>query len=840
MEVKVAGPVFDPSGYATATRTLVLQLLRRGFKVQLEALPWGRAPLPLPASVKALLEKAMQTRTERGPRLNFCIAPHFRREPGRGAIGYTMLETDGVPPHWVQPCQAMDEVWVPSDFNRWTFSRSGVNRNKIHVLPLGVDTTIFSPEAEPFRAPGVQGFIFFSNFEWVWRKGYDILLRAFAEEFAASPDVYLLLRTYSNGPDFDPSGRKISQWLQQFLRGQEKILSRILLLPGVYDDRQMASFYTGSHCYILPTRGEGWNLPALEAMACGRPVVTTGWSAQLQFLTEENSYLIPSEGLEPVPELGIPNDRTYAGTRWAKPSLTATRALMRYVVEHYEEAKKKAERARQDVLANYTLDKWIDAVGGRLLAFEHETRDASGKGAKVARPGTLPLPARSLPSSSTPAKFGPTWVGPNKPGPVKIGLVVPSWGRPCGVAEYSQALVAALEKEGTAVSVYSGPLANLFSWSQEKGVRLLHFQYEYSLYDNALLAGLLDQLRSQGIGLLATLHSYSPALAALNETIFRRFDLILVHSPQVAGLLRAGSLPGQRLRVIPMGVPAVPLGDREETRRRLGLESKRDWLPLPLGGQGGGPAFGLGARKDRYTWSLGSNATPANGLVPPGLFRATAQTGKTRRASQISPPPVTRGVGRFAPAVALGFFGFFFPQKGIIELAQANRLLRRFYPNLSTFLFASIAPTEVSRSTFDDTMRELKTAQLWDGLNLRLGYESLEKLIPLLHAMDVNILPYRENGVYGTSAAVRVLIAAQRPIIVTETPFFADLHGPVFKIPSSDPLEITRAVQKILSDPALAEKLVEASRRYQKENDWRQVARLHQEIYPQVTGEGAS
>jgi len=86
-------------------------------------------------------------------------------------------------------------------------------------------------------------------------------------------------------------------------------------------------------------------------LACEVPVIATRWSGQLDFLTDENSYLVEIDGLSAVP--ADVDAEVYAGHRWAEPSVEHLRAQMRHVFTHREEAKAKARRGRQDIVSKH-------------------------------------------------------------------------------------------------------------------------------------------------------------------------------------------------------------------------------------------------------------------------------------------------------------------------------------------------------------------------------------------------------------------------------------------------------------------------------------------------------
>lgn len=364
MSLTFMGPTFDASGYAEALRSILFDLLQLKYQIRVIPRDWSQLDAGLPFAKKQELEKLCHSEIfPEGPIIQICEAQDFRPVPGRFNIGLTMLESDRLPQHWIEKCNQMDQVWVPSTFNRQTFINSGVKSEKIRVVPLGVNINRFHPKATPMDVKQSQTkFIFLSNFEWVPRKGYDLLMRAYLEEFTHTDPVVLIMKTY-DGSGFDPTGANMYRdWNKLIESANIKHPPAIEFITKGMHYNEMPSFYTAGNCYIIPTRGEGWNLPALEAMASGIPVITTNWSAHLDFVNEENGYLIGVERLEQIPKRGIANDEIYDGAQWAVPSLSDIRKWMRHAVEHPEELMRKGKLARQDVIRQWSTAKMIERI----------------------------------------------------------------------------------------------------------------------------------------------------------------------------------------------------------------------------------------------------------------------------------------------------------------------------------------------------------------------------------------------------------------------------------------------------------------------------------------------
>ena len=361
------GVIYGASGYADANLGVVLGLDRNQVPVQLE--PFGpqedkRKLLTL--EMHECLERMKRKQLDLTRSVIYQCAPANDFDllvQGCYRVGRTYFETDGVPDGWVERCQSMDEMWMPSHFNRETFAAAGVDESKLRVMHEGVDTTHFRPEVEPLRFPHTRSFNFLSVFDWQTRKGFDVLLRAYLAEFKPDEDVALILKIYTiYDPFTDPEARLIYFVERELGINLDKI-PPIIILNGFIPNADMPRLYAAADAFVLPSRGEGFGRPYLEALSCGRPVIATRWSAQLDFLHDGNSYLIEPECIAPVQQDQL--SEIFMGHRWAEPSVDHLRQLMRQVFSHPEEARQRAARGRAEL-----VERWDWSVVSKHWANE--------------------------------------------------------------------------------------------------------------------------------------------------------------------------------------------------------------------------------------------------------------------------------------------------------------------------------------------------------------------------------------------------------------------------------------------------------------------------------------
>lgn len=358
------GLMLGYTGFAESIRNIALALDKAGNNVRTIIHDTAHDDARQDPKIRRLQE-LQSTAFEPGlPHVWFTSVGALQSHPGYYSIHYTVFETEKYPQELVPRLACLDEIWTPSTFCKNTMVEAGVKN--VHVIPHGVDTDQFNPNVEPLPCPSVLAgtFKFLSIFMWSNRKGIDILVRAFAEEFSGQNDVSLYVK--SGCYDERRARREVFNSIDDIRR-----YPQIHIDFTLYSLTDIARLYKLCDCFVMPTRGEGWGLEFSEAMSMAMPTVATNWGGQLEFMTPDNSYLIAINGTKPCPSIDWLTP-LYVGANFADPSKDDLRRIMRHIYSNRGEAIAKGTRARQWMVERFTWDKAAEKVIARLNeVFEH-------------------------------------------------------------------------------------------------------------------------------------------------------------------------------------------------------------------------------------------------------------------------------------------------------------------------------------------------------------------------------------------------------------------------------------------------------------------------------------
>ena len=371
LAVAYNGPFLSYSGFSKMNREIAIRLADAGVAVRADVVD---TKVQVGPQAEARIRHLAKTRLPPGsPIIYGMTMPPIMSNDGPRIL-FTMMETSKeVHPEYAERSNLSSEVWVPTPHMKDAMEASGV-AVPVHVVQLGVDASVFRPGVMPMRLPpSTKPFRFLSVFWWGIRKGYDVLIRAYVNEFSGSDDVSLVIS--SKGHD-DRTSAGIVGEIKAIVRAAGKSNPpSIVLHSKPLSDAGMASLYNACDAFVLPSRGEGMGLPILEAAACGMPVITTRCTAQATYLDDSLAYLVDPEGYERAnPMDGRPSNvgrwcRYYENQFFPVLRGAATRQLgahMRRVYEYGGEALAKADLLGKKVRSSMTWDQTIPVVIGRL------------------------------------------------------------------------------------------------------------------------------------------------------------------------------------------------------------------------------------------------------------------------------------------------------------------------------------------------------------------------------------------------------------------------------------------------------------------------------------------
>jgi glycosyltransferase involved in cell wall biosynthesis len=210
----------------------------------------------------------------------------------------------GSPPvEWVRDARAKaDRVWVPSEYVRERFVDAGMPAGIVEVVPNGFDPARFSADGPAMELPTRASCVFLFVGGTIWRKGVDLLLAAWEEAFGPDDDVALVIKDFGTGSWY--RGQTSQSLVHEYA-------ARSGVAPIVYLDREIpareiASLYRAADVLVAPYRGEGFCLPALEAMACGVPVIHTATGPTAEFVPDSAGWPLSAAQLALPETVALP------------------------------------------------------------------------------------------------------------------------------------------------------------------------------------------------------------------------------------------------------------------------------------------------------------------------------------------------------------------------------------------------------------------------------------------------------------------------------------------------------------------------------------------------------
>ena len=265
-------------------------------------------------------------------------------------IAYTFTDYDRFSPLAVREMNRMDEVWVTSEFQRDAALASGVDRDVV-VMPPGVDPEYLNPRITGYPLTG--RFAFLAPVDWGPGLASETLVRAYNDEFAADENVVLVMVV--NTPD-EAGPAYVEEAVEAMNLAIERA-SIVFVMDHDIPVYQAGSLYRSVDCLVLPVRASEAGTTAVEALACGTPVIATGWGTNARLVDGKSLFGIDCRQV-PSPEEGL---------SWAEPEYDHLRELMRAVFNSggaRKEALLASSRIRAELSWDGIASKMVERLDG--------------------------------------------------------------------------------------------------------------------------------------------------------------------------------------------------------------------------------------------------------------------------------------------------------------------------------------------------------------------------------------------------------------------------------------------------------------------------------------------
>lgn len=284
-------------------------------------------------------------------------------------IAYNVWETTQQPENFFKRLLEFDEMWVPSKWQRDCTIEQGYPAEKIFVIPEGVDTLVFYPDPGAKHELTQDGrFKFFLAGRWDYRKSTKEIVEAFLKTFKKEEPVDLIV---SIDNPFSGDGLETTEKrLAHFGLNDDRI--KVIHFP---DRKEYVNLLKSCGAFLSCARSEGWNLPLIEAMACGVPAIYSNCSGQLEF-AEGKGHPVKILGQVPARDADY-NHFNGASGNYYEPDFEDLGRVMLDVYQNSAEYRKKAVRESAQIHADFNWDRVAELAANHIAKRSDHIREVN-------------------------------------------------------------------------------------------------------------------------------------------------------------------------------------------------------------------------------------------------------------------------------------------------------------------------------------------------------------------------------------------------------------------------------------------------------------------------------
>ncbi|MFZ2956055.1 MAG: hypothetical protein WA705_04080 [Candidatus Ozemobacteraceae bacterium] len=360
------GDYSAPTASGRMTRELVLAA--RGHEMPLslrERKSYGpRFEEPLPPFLEQLIRRPPSGRIRILCMPAFALPENVDRGEFWAISGFDPIHPT---PLEIAALKRVEKLWVPSAAHRKALQKAGMPAMKLEIMPPAVNRKIFHSRAEipdeiarRSEKPGEKTFRFLAVVNPLRRKGVDLILRAYLEEFKPDESVHLVLKM-THLPKLKKDFPYEISDLAKRLGALNRMFARVDVFAETWTDNKLAGLMAGCNAFVTANRAYHTAMVVREAMAAGLPIIGPTCLTDILELDETTGYLVSTR------EVSMEEGGLFADSPETMVEEVEIEALRKRMREAFTDQRNTREKGMAAIRAGRTAPDWKN-LAGRLLA----------------------------------------------------------------------------------------------------------------------------------------------------------------------------------------------------------------------------------------------------------------------------------------------------------------------------------------------------------------------------------------------------------------------------------------------------------------------------------------
>lgn len=329
-KILYVAPFLDGTGYSTAAIETVAAMVSVGLDVVCKPVRFNDRNVKVPQWLIDLFNKSATD-------CDVCVQHVLPSQLDcnkliKRTIPFFALETNELEPSWKKYLRNFNEVWAINNHMKRVLKRElpGVSCTVINH-PINVNYT-YDINTVVDLSNKVTPFTFYTIGEFVCRKNYEGLLRAYLSEFSEFDNVQLTIKSSKDGWPAEETKNRIEELISHVKTNLKlNYYPKVNIITEYMDRDSMIRLHLDSDCFVQPSHGEAFSIPAAEALAFGKTPIVSKCTGYLDYVLPSTGFLIDGDIVPCYGALDTFKELYTARQTWFEPNILKLREAMREV-----------------------------------------------------------------------------------------------------------------------------------------------------------------------------------------------------------------------------------------------------------------------------------------------------------------------------------------------------------------------------------------------------------------------------------------------------------------------------------------------------------------------------